>query len=139
MIILDTNVISALMHHPRDPTVTAWLDDQPHGSVWITSIGVYEVRMGIEILPGGRRRAALETAFVQVVAEDIEGRVLPFDRLAAEEAGILAARRRAVGRPIEFRDTQIAGIAVSRRAAIATRNTRHFADLPVEIVDPWAA
>jgi len=37
-----------------------------------------------------------------------------------------------------MRDTQIAGIALSRRASIATRNTRHFADLDVPVLDPWA-
>ena len=32
-----------------------------------------------------------------------------------------------------------AGIALARRATLATRNTRHFADLEVEVVDPWQA
>jgi len=33
----------------------------------------------------------------------------------------------------------IAGIALARRAAIATRNVRHFADLGVSVIDPWSA
>ena len=34
---------------------------------------------------------------------------------------------------------QIAGIALARRATLATRNVRHLADLMISIVDPWAA
>ena len=44
-----------------------------------------------------------------------------------------------VGRPVDIRDTQIAGIALARRATLATRNVRHFGDLKVPIIDPWAA
>jgi predicted nucleic acid-binding protein len=42
------------------------------------------------------------------------------------------------GRPVDMRDTQIAGIALARRATLATRNVRHFEDLQLQIVDPWA-
>jgi predicted nucleic acid-binding protein len=41
------------------------------------------------------------------------------------------------GRPVDVRDTLIAGIAVAREAAIATRNTRHFEDLPITVINPW--
>jgi len=50
----------------------------------------------------------------------------------------MAARRRA-GRGGELRDAMIAGIAIARHATLATRNTRHFADLPMAVVDPWTA
>jgi hypothetical protein len=83
------------------------------------------------------RRQRLEAAIAQALAEDLEGRVLPFDDTAAEAAGALAARRRQAGRPVENRDVQIAGIATSRRATLATRNTRHFEGLGLTLVDPW--
>ena len=41
------------------------------------------------------------------------------------------------GRPVDIRDTFIAGIALAHRASIATRNTRHFDDLPVSVLNPW--
>ena len=44
-----------------------------------------------------------------------------------------------IGRPVEIRDLQIAGIAIARKAAIATRNIRHFEGLGVDLIDPWAA
>jgi predicted nucleic acid-binding protein len=61
-----------------------------------------------------------------------------FDSSAALEAALIAATRRKAGRPIDIRDTQIAGIALARRASLATRNVRHFSDLKVPVIDPWA-
>ena len=137
MIILDTNVLSTLMNSRPDVAVVAWLDRQPTESIWITSITVFESRLGLALLPGGRRRQLLEAAFEQIVAVDLDDRVLDFDRGAAAAAAALAAYRQRAGKPVDMRDTQIAGLAVSRRATLATRNVRHFADLQVPVVDPW--
>ncbi len=64
---------------------------------------------------------------------------LEFDSAAAVEAASLAAERQRAGRPVDMRDTQIAGIALARHAMLATRNVRHFLDLKVPVVDPWQA
>jgi predicted nucleic acid-binding protein len=137
VIILDTDVLSALMRSTPEAEVVQWLDGQPAQSVWITSITLFEVRLGLALLPSGRRRQALEAAFERLLAEDLEHRVLDFDSAAAVEAAALAAARQRTGRPVDLRDTQIAGIALARRATIATRNVRHFGDLDVPLVDPW--
>jgi predicted nucleic acid-binding protein len=139
MIILDTNVLSALMRTVPDAHVVAWLDRQPAESVWITSITLFEAYLGLALLPSGRRRRTLEAAFARLLQEDLENRVLDFDSAAATEAASLAAARQKKGRPVDLRDTQIAGIALARRATLATRNVRHFRDLRILIVDPWAA
>ena len=139
MIILDTNVLSALMRTVPDAHVVAWLDRQPAESVWITSITLFEAYLGLALLPSGRRRRTLESAFARLLQEDLENRVLDFDSAAATEAASLAAARQKNGRPVDLRDTQIAGIALARRATLATRNVRHFRDLRILIVDPWAA
>ena len=70
---------------------------------------------------------------------DLDNRVLDFDSAAATEAASIAAERQKAGRPIDMRDTQIAGIALARRATLATRNIRHFEGLKVPIANPWAA
>ncbi len=137
MIILDTNVLSAVMRRDADPIIVAWLDRQPSESLWITTITIFEIRFGLELLPDGRRRMELEKAFAQALLEDFQHRILPFDFQAAQEAAILAARRKNAGQTVEFRDTQIAGIALARQAALATRNVRHFQDVPVKVIDPW--
>src|SRR5664279_4165031 len=139
MIILDTNVLSALMRMVPEARVVAWLDRQPAESIWITSITVFEVRLGVALQPSGRRRQALEAAFAGLLKEDLENRVLDFDSAAATEAASLAATRQKNGRQVDMRDTQIAGIALARRAPLAARNMRGFADLKIAIVYPWAA
>jgi toxin FitB len=138
LILLDTNVISALMRRDPEPRVVAWLDGLPPESVWTTSVTVFEIRFGLELLAEGRRRRALEEAFARALAEDFEGRVLPFDTLAADAAGRIAADRRRAGRPVEIRDLQIAGIAAARKASLATRNLRHFEGLGLALLDPWS-
>lgn len=123
---------------PEAPVVD-WLDRQPAESIWITSITLFETRFGLALLPRGRRRQALETTFDQLLEEDLENRVLDFDAAAALEAAALAAERQRSGRTVDIRDTQIAGIALARRAVLATRNIRHFKDLKITVVDPWSA
>ena len=137
MIVLDTNVISAVMRRQPDPVVIAWLDRQPPESVWTTAVTVFEIHFGLDLLAPGRRRRQLEEAFARALEEDFEARILPFERHAAREAARIAARRRQAGRPVEIRDVQIAGIVVARRATLATRNIRYFEDLGAALVDPW--
>ena len=137
MIILDTNVLSALMRTKPEAAVVAWLDRQPAESVWITSITLFEARFGLALLPKGRRQQTLEAAFARLLKEDLENRVLDFDSAAATEAASPAGERRRAGRPVDMRDTQVAGIALARRTTLATRNVRHFRDLKVPVVDPW--
>jgi toxin FitB len=139
MIILDTNVLSALMRTTPEPSVVKWLDRQPAESVWITSITLFEACLGLALLPTGRRRQTLEAAFARLLKEDLENRVLDFDSAAAMEAASIAAGRQKAGRPVDVRDTQTAGIALARRATLATRNVRHFEDLKVPIANPWVA
>jgi len=138
MIILDTNVLSALMRQTPDPKVLAWLDRQPRTSIWTTAITVLEVRFGLQIMPGGKRRSLLMQAF-ELLLERIGGRVLPFDVAAAQEAGDLMASRHKKGRSGDLRDTMIAGIVIAQHATLATRNTAHFEDVPVPLINPWSA
>ena len=139
MIVLDTNVLSALMQGDADPVVVEWLDDSPGESIWTTAINVFEVQFGLELLAQGKKRRLLESAFAITLAEDLGGRVLSFDETAARHAGAIAARTRKAGRPVEIRDVQIAGIVAARKATLATRNTKHFAHAGIELVDPWQA
>ena len=137
MILLDTNVLSALMLADPDPSVVRWLDRLDPLSIWTTAITVFEIRYGLERRGPGRKTRQLEEAFAALIREDLDGRVAPVDGAAAEAAAMLAGKRVASGRVVDFRDTLIAGIALSRRAELATRNIRHFTDLETRVVDPW--
>jgi len=138
MIILDTNVVSTLMQVAPEARVVAWLNLQPRTSVWTTSITVFEIGFGLQVMASGKRRTALLQLF-EYLLERIEHRVASFDDAAAGHAADLMASRQNAGRPGDLRDTMIAGIVVARQAAIATRNTAHFRDISATVVNPWDA
>ena len=140
MIILDTNVVSAMTRDgPDTPLVRDWLNRQPRSAIWTTSITVLELRFGVATMALGRARSGIELRTERLLREYLQGRIAPFDSAAAEATAALMAERRRAGRTGELRDSMIAGIAIARHAVLATRNTRHFADLPVAVVDPWSA
>jgi len=136
MMILDTNVLSALMRQVPDQNVVTWLDRQPRTSVWTTSVTVFEIRFGLQILATGKRRTLLAEAFEELLAR-MGQRVLTFDVAAARQAGDVMAARQKKGRPGDLRDTMIAGIALAQHATLATRNTVHFQDTSISLVNPW--
>ena len=136
MIILDTNVLSALRRQVPEQNVVTWLDRQPRTSVWTTSVTVFEVRFGLQILAGGKRRTLLTEAFEELLAR-MGRRVLTFDVAAALQASDLMAARHKKGRPGDLRDTMIAGIALAQHATLATCNTVHFEDASIPLVNPW--
>lgn len=137
MILLDTNVLSALMRQAPDRQVVAWMDQQPRTSLWTTSVTILEIGFGLQILPAGTRRSSLMKAFDAVLEDKIARRVAPFDTPAAQHAGDLMALRHKQGHPGDLRDTMIAGIVLARRATLATRNTSHFEDLDIRVINPW--
>lgn len=138
MILLDTNVLSALMQQSPEVRVVAWLDQQPRSSIWTTSVTVLEVRFGLQIMPLGKRRSTLLQKFDDLL-DALDQRIAPFDFPAAREASDLMAARQKAGRIVDIRDTMIAGIALAHHASLATRNTADFADTRIPLVNPWLA
>jgi hypothetical protein len=138
MIILDTNVLSALMHVTPDTTVLGWLDRQPRTSIWTTSISTFEVQFGLQIMAPGKRRLALLQKFESFL-EKIDHRVAPFDQESASQTADLMASRQKDGRTGDLRDSMIAGVVLANRASLATRNVAHFDDIDAVVVDPWTA
>src|SRR5260370_3071861 len=107
MIILDTNVLSALMRQTADKIVVAWLDKQPRTSIWTTSVTILEIQFGLQILPAGKRRSRLVESFETVLVEEMGKRVAPFDTAAAQYPSELRAPRHQKRPPVELRDTTI--------------------------------
>ena len=138
MIVLDTNVLSALMRQSPDAKVITWLDKQSRTSVWTTSVTILEIRFGLQIMAAGKRRSLLLAAF-DILVDKMDHRIAPFDNDAATLAADLMASRKRKGRPGELRDAMIAGIVVARHATLATRNVILFEDLSVPVVNPWLA
>ncbi len=138
MILLDTNVLSALMRQKPDTEVIQWLDRQPRTSVWTTAITVFEIRFGLQVMATGTRRSLLLAAFDRLLNEMIEQRIAHFDNAAAQQAADLMAARQKHGRSGELRDTMIAGIVLASHATLATRNVKHFDDIASSVVNPWS-
>ena len=137
MIILDTNVLSEIAKPGAAPQVLAWFDRQPRLDLFLTALTQAEILYGIAALPPGKRKSGLEQAARTTFEQDFEGRILPFDLDAAQEYASIAVARRRSGRPISVIDAQIAAIARSRGAALATRNTSDFQDCGITVIDPW--
>jgi toxin FitB len=137
MLILDTNVISETMQPMPSARVMGWWAQQQAGELFVTTVTIAEILYGIEILPQGKRRAALLAGAERMFGNVLASHILSFDEEAARAFAEIAASRRSQGRPIAELDAQIAAIASSRRAMLATRNTADFEGCGVRLVNPW--
>lgn len=136
--LLDTNVLSELMHPSPASAVTTWFRDHADGSMYTSSITESEILLGIALLPEGKRRDALANAAQKMFEEDFAARCLPFDRDAAFHYAIVHASRRRQGEPITTEDAQIAAIALAHELAVVTRNTKDFLHIPtLALSNPW--
>lgn len=139
MILLDTNVVSALMAPHPPSAVLGWLDGQQTAHLYLSTITIAEIGYGIAILPPGKRHRALAERFERFVAAGFEHRILPFDEVAAGLYGAIMAARKRRGRPMAVLDGQIAAITRANRFVLATRNGRDLEECGIEVVNPFAA
>jgi toxin FitB len=140
MILLDTNVLSELMRPNPDTGVVKWLDALPDGDVWISAITVGEIRLGLALLPDGRRKQTLSGLAEKMFLEDFFEKCLPFDYQAAEVYAEIVSSRSRQGRPIAVEDAQIATIALSTGLELATRNIKDFLGIEnLKRINPWEA
>lgn len=137
MIVLDTNVISELMRPEPHPAVFAWVAEHPSGTLCTTSVNKAEILYGIAALPEGRRRTGLIAAAEAMFSQDLAGRILPFDDIAAEHYAVIVTMRRRAGKPVEAFDAMIAATALAAGAGIATRDLGGFQGLGLTLIDPW--
>ncbi|MEP7452469.1 type II toxin-antitoxin system VapC family toxin [Phyllobacterium sp. SB3] len=134
MIVLDTNVISELLNVRADNGLRNWLVGLEDTPLATTSITIAEIEFGIQRLPAGIRRDQLQKAF-ETYIRTIP--VLPLDDVAAYKAGQYRALRESTGKPTTLADMMIAGIVSVVGGTLATRNTKDFTGLPLQIIDPW--
>jgi predicted nucleic acid-binding protein len=137
MIILDTNVLSEIMKPAPSPRVSTWLSSQPATELFTTSITEAEIFLGIELLPRGKRRDSLLSDAEAMFTKDLDGRILGFDSDSGRLFARIVAHRRALGRPINHPDAQIAAIVKLRNAKLATRDVADFTDCGIDLIDPW--
>ncbi|WP_312676427.1 type II toxin-antitoxin system VapC family toxin [Microbacterium sp.] len=136
MIVLDTNVVSEAIRPAPDAGVVRWLNAQTAETLYLASVTIAELRFGIGALPPGARKDRLTRA-VDGLEELFTGRILSFDQRAAHRYAEMTVRARAAGRPLPAADGYLAATAASHEFAVATRNTRDFADTGVDLINPW--
>jgi predicted nucleic acid-binding protein len=135
-IILDTNVISALMGPLPVASVLNWFNGLHLSSFRTTAINEAEIWYGLARLPEGRRRRELSLLAEEFLFSILEP--LPFDHLAAVRYAEIASRMEQEGFQIDVPDIQIAAIAASKGFSIATRNEKHFEHCGVTVINPWS-
>jgi toxin FitB len=136
MIVLDTNVLSELMSPSPAEAVHHWLSREAPDQTFTTTVTMAEILQGIELLPPGKRRAALSAA-AQNMFGLFAGRILSFHEDAARAFGPISVLRRRHGRPISLFDAQIAAIARAHGATLATRNVADFEGCGLRLINPW--
>jgi toxin FitB len=139
VIVLDTNVVSELMKATPDERVIHWVGSQTARALYTTSLTQAEILHGIMLLPSGKRRTAITAAADAMFSDDFGGRILAFGSDAARPYASIATARRRAGHPISQFDAQIAAIALSTGATVATRNVDDFEGCGVKVVNPWKA
>lgn len=137
MIVLDTNVVSEFMKQQPNPIVVDWLQSQLSENVFTTAITVFEIQHGLNVLSDGKRKRGLIHQFELAMQHDFAGRILDFDQAAAIVAARISAEYKRQGQGADVRDMQIAGIAVAKGWALATRNTKDFRLSGAKLTDPW--
>lgn len=140
MLLLDTNVLSEALKPSPEPRVIDWLDLHFSDSA-VSAVTLFELSAGIALLRRGRKRDTLESAVTRMIRR-FGDRVYAFDAAAAEAAARLLATARASGLgvhqvPAKLADLQIAGTAAAYGLTLATRNTKDFEGLGLDLVDPW--
>jgi len=139
MILLDTNVVSEPLKPDGEPAVLAWIDAQAVETLYLSTITLAELRFGIAVMPGGKRRSNLRLRLDEHVVPVFEDRILPFGIEATSAYAELRARARANGKAIGTADACIAAIAAAHDFTVATRDTSPFDAAGVAVVNPWEA
>lgn len=139
MILLDTNVVSETMRLSPDPTLVAWLNAQVAETIYLSTVSLGELLLGIAILPDGRRKADLASVLAERMAAMFGPRMLDFDVPSAWAYASIVSKARAEGRAIGLADGLIASTAATtvHGLAIATRDTRPLAAAGVPVLNPW--
>lgn len=136
-VLLDTNVLSEVRRLAPDPKVLAWLDTVDEDRAFISVASIAELRRGIALMDGGRRRDALTAWLAEDLPARFAGRILPIDPAIAGRWGDLMAQARQSGFALSVMDGFFAATALDRELVLATRNTKDFVPLGVPLLDPW--
>ena len=132
--LLDTNVLSELRRKTPDAAVLEWFTRRPASTLYLSVLTIGELRKGIEGVPDAKRRMALTDWLETDLPALFAGRILPVDTQVADRWGRLLS---AAGRPLPAIDSLLAASAAQHGLSMVTRNSRDFADLGLDVINPW--
>ncbi len=116
-------------------SVVTWFSQRPATTLYLSVLTLGEIRKGVEGISDEMRRQALIDWLETDLPSFFTGRILPVDGAVADRWGRLVA---AAGRPLPAIDSLLAATALEHDLVLVTRNVKDFADLPVEIFNPWS-
>lgn len=137
MILLDTNVISEPLRPQPNARVIQWLDSLIIEDVYLSAITVAELRLGVALLPNGKKKDVLNERLEQTILPIFDGRILVFDEYIAMTYAQIRAQAKAQGKAIAAADGYIAATAKYYNFQVATRDTSPFIAANVRVLNPW--
>jgi toxin FitB len=131
--LVDANVLSEPTKPQPSEMVVEWLRANER-ELAVDPIILGEVRFGIHVLPGGKRRRRLERWFAQGVGNMV---CLPWDAITGLRWAELLADLRRAGLAMSIKDSMIAATALVHRLTVATRNWKDFDKAGIKTLDPF--
>lgn len=132
--LVDTTVLSEFTKPQPNDELLAWLMHTDTDSLYLSAITIFEVQVGIELLPEGKRKRNLARWLDEEIPDTYAGRILPVSaEVAIAGARIVALARKQGWNDLEM-DALIAATAMIHRMPVATMNRKHFERLGAELV-----
>jgi toxin FitB len=135
--LLDTNVLSEVQRPRPDAQVLAWLDQVDEDRTFLSVASVGEIAKGVAQLEEGRRKSTLQQWLDADLGARFGNRLLAIDRETALAWGGLMAVAKREGRGLSVMDAWIAAVALRHDLVLVTRNSKDFAGIEIELLDPW--
>lgn len=136
-LLLDTNVLSEVTKPRPNEDILTWLHGLDEDRTFISIGSIAEIRRGVALMDKGRKQEALDKWLTDDLPQRFENRIIPVEGLVARAWGDLMALAKRSGRGIASMDGMIAATAVAHQLSLATRNTKDFEGLGINIIDPW--
>ncbi|MGB0141083.1 MAG: type II toxin-antitoxin system VapC family toxin [bacterium] len=132
--LLDTNIISEIRKGPRcHPNVAAWYSNLEEESLYLSVLVLGEIRKGIEGLRGrDAGKANVLDLWLEQLQTSFQSQILPVDITISQEWGRLSSLH-----TVPVIDGLLAATATAHRLVLVTRNTRDFADLGIQLLNPF--
>ena len=132
MYLLDTNVLSEIRKPKPDASVLQWFAEVPREQIFVPAVAVGEVQAGIELR---RERNAVEADEIESWLGGIRS---SYSLLPMDADAFIAWARLMHKKPDGLSlDAMIAAIAIVNGLQVVSRNTRHFAQLGLDALNPF--